>query len=109
MFVLSAVPPAADPRKPWDLNNKWCRGLNIALCVLPLPGESRQAVAAVVELGAVSTVEAAVVPSHARADGDGELRKPGGRNGTNVSPPLLNPLRVSLVDVLVCHAGALTG
>lgn len=59
------------------------------MCVLPLPGESRQAVAAVVCLGAVSSVEAAVVPSRARAGGDGELREPGGRDGTNVSSPSL--------------------
>lgn len=77
------------PQKALGSQHKWRRGINIPLRVLPLPGESRQAVAAVVCLGAVPSVEAAVVPSRARAGGDGELRKPGGRNGTNVSPPSL--------------------
>lgn len=56
------------------LNKVWRGGLDVA--VLPLAGESRQALAAVVVLRAVPSVEAAVVPSCAHAGGDGEVREP---------------------------------
>lgn len=63
-----------DAAQPWALNKVWRGGLDVA--VLPLAGESRQALAAVVVLRAVPSVEAAVVPSCAHAGGDGEVRKP---------------------------------
>lgn len=72
---------------------------------LPLAGESWQTHAAVVLLGAVPSVEAAVVPSCARAGGDGEVWKPaGGDKGQQVSD-----LQRSCRRALGFAAEALTG
>lgn len=70
-----------------------CSLRNVAMGIrwrcLPLAGESRQTPAAVAFLGAVASVEAAVVPPCAHAGGDGEVRKPAWKRAANVKPLLL--------------------